>query len=112
MTEQVIPAWSEPFVGEDAAGLTRAVRLDQIDRAWAFDGSTGRGVTVAIVDSGLEVGHPALQGRVIESIAVEMVDGEPMYSSGGGVWFWGGGWVVGLVFFLGLTPCRRCGVLR
>ena len=73
----MIPAWSEPFVTENASVLVRAVRLDQIDRAWAFDGSTGRGVTVAIVDSGLEVGHPALHGRVIESIAVEMVDGEP-----------------------------------
>ena len=38
---------------------------------------TGRGVTVAIIDSGLEVDHPRLQGRVIESVAVELVDGEP-----------------------------------
>ena len=52
-------------------GSTRSIR------DWAFEGGTGRGVTVAIVDSGLETDHPALQGRVVESVAVEMVDGEP-----------------------------------
>jgi subtilisin len=74
--EAILPAWSEPFVG-DLSGLARLVRLDQIDREWAFGGGTGRGVTVAIIDSGLETNHPALQGRVVESVAVEMVDGEP-----------------------------------
>lgn len=72
-----LPAWSEPFTGTDLAGLARLSRLDLVDRAWAYDGGTGRGVTVAIIDSGLEVDHPALAGRVIESVAVELVDGEP-----------------------------------
>jgi subtilisin len=75
--EQSLPAWSEPFTGADLSGLARAARLDGVDRAWAFDGGTGRGVTVAIIDSGLEVAHPALAGRVVESVAVELVDGEP-----------------------------------
>jgi subtilisin family serine protease len=73
----LLPAWSEPFVGEDLSNLLRAVRLDAIDRAWAFDGGTGRGVTVAVIDSGLEAEHPALGGRVVERVAVELVDGEP-----------------------------------
>lgn len=77
MTDEYLPAWSEPFVSKDEARLARSVRLDQVDRAWAYEGGTGRGITVAIVDSGLEVDHPALHGRVIESIAVELVDGEP-----------------------------------
>jgi subtilisin len=72
-----LPAWSEPFTGADLSGLARPSRLDQLDRTWAMDGGTGRGVTVAIIDSGLEVDHPALHGRVIESVAVELVDGEP-----------------------------------
>jgi len=72
-----LPAWSEPFTGEDLSGLARRVRLDAVDRDWAFAGATGRGVTVAIIDSGLERDHPALMGRVVESVAVEMVDGEP-----------------------------------
>lgn len=77
MDESEFPAWSEPFTSADLSGLTRRVRLAGIDRDWAFDDWTGRGMTVAILDSGLEVDHPALRGRVVESVAVEMVDGEP-----------------------------------
>jgi subtilisin family serine protease len=73
----LLPAWSEPFTAEDLSGLARSVRLDALDRAWAFEGGTGRGVTVAIVDSGLEAEHPALAGRVVERVAIEMVDDEP-----------------------------------
>jgi subtilisin len=72
-----LPAWSEPFTGADLSALARPGRLEGIDRAWAFDGGTGRGVTVAIIDSGLEIGHPMLHGRVVESVAVELVEGEP-----------------------------------
>lgn len=65
-------------MGERLAGLTRSVRLDQIDRTWAFEGASGRGVTVAIIDSGLEIDHPMLQGRVVESVAVEFdAEGDP-----------------------------------
>ncbi|MEO7118107.1 MAG: S8 family serine peptidase [Candidatus Limnocylindrales bacterium] len=78
MTEPLLPAWSEPFVQEDlAARLVRTSRIDPIDREWAWAGSSGAGVTVAIIDSGLERDHPALNGRVIESVAVEIFDGEP-----------------------------------
>jgi subtilisin family serine protease len=72
------PAWSEPFLGEAIAGLTRAARLDRLDHEWAFAGATGRGVTVAIVDSGVEAEHPALAGRVRERVAVEIEHGEPV----------------------------------
>ncbi|MBA3852387.1 MAG: S8 family serine peptidase [Chloroflexi bacterium] len=76
MTEPLLPAWSEPFAGE-GSGLLRSVRVDAIGREWAWGGSTGAGVTVAIIDSGLERQHQALHGRVVESVAVEMLDGEP-----------------------------------
>ncbi len=68
---EIRPAWTEPFIG-DRTGLVRGIRLDAIDRAWAFDGGTGAGVRVAIIDSGLERDHPALGGRVVESIAIEL----------------------------------------
>ena len=71
------PAWSEPFTGEPLDRLARAVRLEQIDRDWAFEGATGRGVTVCIIDSGVEAIHPAVAGRVRESVAVELAGGEP-----------------------------------
>jgi subtilisin family serine protease len=70
-----LPAWSEPFT--DIQGLARSMRLRGISRDWAWGGSTGAGVRVGIVDSGLEVDHPRLRGHVVESVAVEMVDGEP-----------------------------------
>jgi subtilisin family serine protease len=70
-----LPAWSEPFT--DIEGLARSMRLRGISRDWAWGRSTGAGVRVGIVDSGLEVDHPRLRGHVVESVAVEMVDGEP-----------------------------------
>ncbi|MGH3138438.1 MAG: hypothetical protein ACRDQE_01775, partial [Gaiellales bacterium] len=41
--------------GPDARGL-RGARLwpAQVDRAWAFGGSTGAGATVCVVDSGVD----------------------------------------------------------
>ena len=77
MTEPLLPAWSEPFAGGKPEGLVRATGLERVDREWAWGGSTGSGVTVAIIDSGLETAHPALRGRVVESVAVELVEGEP-----------------------------------
>jgi subtilisin family serine protease len=97
-----LPAWSEPFTG-DLSGLARPSRLDTIDRDWAFQGSTGRGVTVAIIDSGLEVTHPALAGRVVESVAVEMRDGDPHVVPDAGVDMYGHGTACGGII-LGLAP--------
>jgi subtilisin family serine protease len=42
-----------------------------VDRAWAFGDGSGRGVRVAIVDSGVDGSHPHLEGRLVESVAVE-----------------------------------------
>ena len=70
-----LPAWSEPFTS--VSGLARRMRLRGISREWAWGGSTGAGVRVGIVDSGLETTHPRLAGRVVQSVAVEIVDGEP-----------------------------------
>ncbi len=72
-----LPAWSEPFADADPIRLARRMRLRGINREWAWGGSTGAGVRVGIVDSGLESEHPALRGRVVQRVAVEMVDGEP-----------------------------------
>jgi subtilisin len=71
------PAWSEPFIGDSLQDLAREARLDRIDREWAFDGATGGGTTVCIIYSGVEAEHPAVENRVRERVAVELVDGEP-----------------------------------
>jgi subtilisin len=71
-----LPAWSEPFTDDMLATLARRRPLDHLDRDWAFGGGTGRGVTVGIIDSGVEADHPAVAGRVVETVAIELVDGE------------------------------------
>jgi len=75
MADLDLPAWSEPFVS-GGRNLRRPLRVRGVTRDWAWGGATGAGVRVAILDSGLERDHPALRGRVVESVAVEMVDGE------------------------------------
>ncbi len=63
------PAWSGAFDRhdiEDVVGLP----LDDV-RSWAFGGSTGAGVRVAVVDSGVEAGHPRVAG-VTSAVAFEL----------------------------------------
>jgi subtilisin family serine protease len=53
-------AWSEAF---DPEVLTEVPALPlpvPLTRDWAWSGSTGAGVTVAVVDSGVEAGHPVV----------------------------------------------------
>jgi len=38
--------------------------MSAITADWAWDGSTGAGVKVAIIDSGIEADHPAVGGRI------------------------------------------------
>lgn len=70
-----LPAWSEPFSTERRDGLARRGPWGAVDRAWAFGDGSGRGLRVAIVDSGVEGSHPAVGGRLVSSVAVER-DGE------------------------------------
>jgi len=76
VAELDLPAWSEPFAAESRARLVRAAALRQIDRDWAWGGSNGAGVKVAIIDSGIEGSHPVVKGRLVESVTVEIVDEE------------------------------------
>ncbi len=76
MTDPVLPAWSEPFL-DPRRQLRRSLRVRGVTREWAWGGSTGAGVRVGIIDSGLENDHPQLHGRVVENVAVEMTDDGP-----------------------------------
>jgi subtilisin len=96
-----LPAWSEPFA--DVAGLARGMRLRGISRDWAWGGSTGAGVRVGILDSGLEKDHPRLLGGVVESVAVELVDGEPRIVPDDGTDLFGHGTACGGII-LGMAP--------
>jgi subtilisin family serine protease len=66
-----LPAWSEPFSASRRDGIARHGPWGRVERSWAFGDGTGRGVRVAIVDSGVEGDHPAVGGRLSDSVAVE-----------------------------------------
>lgn len=74
MTEP-LPAWGEAFAARDRAALARTPPLETLDRSWAFGTGDARGVTVAVIDSGIEGAHPAIADSLVESVRVEL-DGE------------------------------------
>jgi subtilisin len=68
--ERPLPAWSLP------AGRAENLELPtewpgRVTREWAWGGSTGKGVRVCILDSGVETGHP-LVGELEGAVAVEV----------------------------------------
>ncbi len=63
-----LPAWSEAFAADSLPDLP-ALPFDDA-REWAFGGSTGAGVSVAIVDSGVDAEHPDV-GGVASAVAME-----------------------------------------
>jgi subtilisin family serine protease len=66
------PAWSQQFAPDAIRALSAAGPLGEITREWAWGGSTGAGVRVAVVDSGIEHDHPRLGGAVRGGIAVAL----------------------------------------
>jgi subtilisin len=65
-----IPAWSDPFLSRSAADAHLSP-FQEYDRELAWGGATGAGVTVAIIDSGVEPDHPLVGGRLVQSVVVE-----------------------------------------
>ena len=64
---EILPAWSL------AAGAGERISIgdewpERVTREWAWGGSTGKGVSVCILDSGVEAGHP-LVGNVDRAVA-------------------------------------------
>jgi subtilisin len=67
--DEIVPAWSEPFMGSGPAPAP-PLRLEApITREWAYGDGSGRRVRVAIVDSGVAP-VPAV-GTIARSVAVE-----------------------------------------
>jgi subtilisin family serine protease len=70
--EEELPAWSR-----EAAAVPPVAPVEwpeRVDRQWAWGGSTGAGVRVCIVDSGVDPDHP-LVGRVDSAVAL-VADGD------------------------------------
>jgi len=74
-TATPLPAWAEPFATAHRVDLARAAPFTAIDRDWAFGAGDGAGITVAVIDSGIEGGHPAIGNSLVESVRVQL-DGD------------------------------------
>lgn len=68
------PAYSAPFRAEALRQVARIDGLEDLTPEWAWGGSTGRGVKVAVIDSGIDADHPAIGGRVSGYVAIRSTD--------------------------------------
>jgi subtilisin family serine protease len=64
------PAWSSAFEPGSVQSIERIAHLDEITPEWAWGGSSGKGVKVAVIDSGVDAHHPAV-GHVEGYLSVE-----------------------------------------
>jgi len=58
------PAWSSQFSSDAIRELHALGPIGELTREWAWGSSSGKGVRVAIIDSGIEKKHPALEKSV------------------------------------------------
>ena len=77
MEEQDLPAFSWPTHPENRPPVY-PIPVADVTPEWAWGGSTGKGVKVCIVDSGIEADHPAVGGMVRGGIVVERTDDGPV----------------------------------
>jgi subtilisin family serine protease len=73
------PAWHEAFTPETLRYLPDLPVLHEITPEWAWGGSTGRGVKVAVIDSGINNEHPAVGGAVRGYVRVIEEQGQYSY---------------------------------
>ncbi|HEY7397477.1 MAG TPA: S8 family serine peptidase [Gaiellaceae bacterium] len=68
--EDDLPAWSLPLDAVGGIALENQV-IGPVDREWALGGSTGTGVRVCVLDSGVEPGHPRV-GEIAGAVAIRL----------------------------------------
>jgi subtilisin family serine protease len=71
---EALPAWSLPKDAVDRIALP-ANWPERVTREWAWGGSTGEGVRVCILDSGVEGGHP-LVGELESAVTISVGEDE------------------------------------
>jgi subtilisin len=64
------PAWSSAFAPDAITELEPVPPLDEITPEWAWGGSTGASVKVAVIDSGIDADHPAIGERIGGYVAI------------------------------------------
>jgi subtilisin len=67
-TGETLPAWSLPAYAAEQIAIG-VEWPEQVTREWAWGGSTGEGVSVCILDSGVELGH-RLVGELEGAVAI------------------------------------------
>ena len=74
------PAFSTAFEAERLELLDALEPIEDITPDWAWGGTSGKGVKVAIVDSGVDADHPVIDGRVAGYMAINVSpEGELVY---------------------------------
>ncbi len=74
-TGETLPAWSLPAAAAETIGIG-AEWPERVTRHWALGGSTGAGIRVCILDSGVQADHP-LVGSLEGAVALRKTeDGE------------------------------------
>ena len=68
------PAYSSAFSPDELQMLPPSAFLAELTREWAWGGSAGKGVKVAVIDSGVDASHPAV-GEVAGYVAISESDG-------------------------------------
>jgi subtilisin family serine protease len=79
VTGEQRPAWSAAFAPAALRAVEPIPQIDEITPEWAWAGSTGAGVKVAVIDSGVDAAHPAV-GGVSGYLAVSPEGDELAYS--------------------------------
>jgi subtilisin family serine protease len=64
------PAYSDAFVADSLQAFRSRLPIAEVTPEWAWGGSTGAGVKVAVLDSGIDAEHPAIDGRVEGYLAI------------------------------------------
>ena len=64
------PAYSAAFAPDAIPREEPILPIDGVSHDWAWGGSTGHGVKVAVIDSGIDADHPAVGGRVSGYVAI------------------------------------------
>jgi subtilisin len=64
------PAWSSQFAPDTLKTLEPVLPLDRVTPEWAWGGSAGAGVKVAVIDSGIDADHPEVGGGIAGYVAV------------------------------------------
>jgi len=70
MSADPTPAWSTAFAAENLRAVDPVELIDEITADWAWGGSTGAGVKVAVIDSGVDHDHPDIDGAVAGYVSI------------------------------------------